>query len=218
MNKSNYIHFLGIKEKIDIVFAIDTSSSVDESAFSAIKNLLKASLKLFTISNEDVRVALTVFGGDRIETVKKFTTSQDILLSAIRNVPRVGGSGGAFAAMFREVASLFENEGRIDASTQLIIISTAPIAGADDPGNVIGRLKPVKIGSKERNVQITLIDIGGKVDNAKKALASRDGDIYHLLPSVDQLPKVIGIIEQAASDVLGEVLHINIHISVSGMP
>lgn len=161
----NAIHsFTGCLKKIDIVFAIDGSSSVGRRNFQRVKTFLRRIAKSFHISRTASRVAVIVYSS-RVKVAFNFKryTNGRTLDAALRRLRYPRGGTRTGLAMNRAVQLFKRNKRR--RKTLVIITDGLPGDDVTRPNQLLKRAK----------VEIFAVGIGRRINEKHLRKIATDG-------------------------------------------
>ena len=193
---------LGVLNKIDLVFALDTSSSINSTDLQKIKNLVESSLKSYQIKQQLAHIGLVTFGSFA-RTVLALNNGADrnrikISLSAL---PELGGQA-RISSLMQHLQSVTFNArygARTTAPKAVIIVTEGKLDALD-----IVEL-PVYASLLSRvGIKLVIVEIGG--DSKKSPLKSiPDTPINYISTrSTDTLPETYGILERRIAVIAGK--------------
>ena len=187
---------------LDLVFAIDGSNKVDESSFSEMKNLIKASLNSYKISSSKTHVGIVTFGGETNNVNIGLTegTERDIVERAVGSAKLVGGLRLINGVLRFVNTEMFTSKGgdRNKAQNVIVLLTSGETAatGKDDLSKASELLK-------SQGTEIIVVGVKKNVDVGElKAIASRPNNVI-VVKQAEKLPTAFGDLESAVGKVSG---------------
>ena len=148
----------GIKEKTDMVFAIDSSSSVNDTMFGRMKKLVKATLRSFKISSSDSRGAIVGFGSQPqlANNLYEGTDARTIELTVDR-LTRIGGIKGLNRVLRMIRTDIFANPlNKVSNSKRVVILLTT----GNNISDSAGELEKTALELRSQGVEVIPVVIG----------------------------------------------------------
>ena len=195
--------FTGMSKELDLVFAVDGSKWVDEYTFTKMKNFVKGSLDIYTISPQKTRIGLVTYGGDARDTALSLPlgTSKQAAERSIDSLVRVGGLREMNKAIRFVDTEIFSGKGgtRPRAGKALVLLTTGKNSanGKDDLPKTAKKLK-------DKGIEVFVIGIVKGVDpDELNVIASNQGNVANV-PDKDDLPRIFGQLEKATGKLTGK--------------
>lgn len=190
---------LGVSGAVDVLFALDGSSTVTGKIFDRMKAFIKGSLNTYNISSKDVRIGLMVYGKDASSRLA-FTdgTSKYIVEQAVDELDRVGGMRKMTNALKFADKQMFSVTDRPEAGRLLVLMTNGKNDEIDKDD-----LKKAVSSLRGNKINVLVIAVGDDVDknelsriadDQKKLIhLSKDQDIASAVPPVlDEISKAAG--------------------------
>ena len=161
---------------LDLVFALDGSKSSAEKGFDKIKDLVKAMVENYTISETDTHVGIVEFS-DKANVVlplNELFQPNSIEDKVQRMIPSGGKGTVTDEALRKSADQVFhvKSGGRPGASKVLIIVTDGKSSGKEPPKRAV---KPVK----EKGVRVYVVNIGEDTDKDElKDIVPTEKNIY----------------------------------------
>ena len=182
---------LKYKEGLDLIFVLDTSSSITPTNFEIARELVKTIVEIFGVdprANGDGTHIACVTYGTRAENQFTFNAAEvQTLDKALNRIDRIQYTRGATATRLAldMVRNLILPSAKRPGSTKALFLVT------DGESNVGGSpKKAADVLKNEENVEIYVIGIGKKVrDQSLRELASEDKNVF-AVASFKDLKKV----------------------------
>ena len=155
----------GVKEKTDIVFAIDSSSGVNDTMFRRMKKLVKATLGSFKISPSDSRGAIVGFGSQpQLANNLYEGTDARTIESAVDRLTRIGGVKEMSRALRMIRIDIFGNPlNKASNSKRVVILLTTGMSISDSAGE----LERSALELRSQGVEVIPVVIGKEIDQKK---------------------------------------------------
>lgn len=192
----------GVSGKMDVVFAVDSSRRVDPEMFNKMKELVKASLASYNISESEARIGLVGFG-DKAEISKKPAdgASGSELEQSVIELKRIGGARRMNKAMRKMQAEIFNDamNSKRKAKQVLVLFTTGK-----NSGDGSGSLPSTARSLRQQGVDIIVVSIGKEKDlNELQAIAGKLKNVIDI-PSFEMLPNAIGVLEGKVQETTGD--------------
>ena len=200
-NKKFYISILGILNKIDLVFAIDTSSNINGSDLQKIRKLVESSLKSYQINQQLAHIGLVSFG-DTARTILALSNGIDRnrIKNSLITLPELGGKIQLSSlARHLETVTFNARYGARTTAPKGVVILTEGKPDALDMTEL-----PIYSTLLSRSgIKLVIVEIGG--DRQSSPLKSiPDTPINYInTRSTDTLPEVYGILERRIAAIAG---------------
>lgn len=172
-------------KRLDIIFLIDSSSSVGKVNFESELKFVKKLLSDFPVSYEYTRVAIVTFSSQakiirHVDQISRASEMNDKCLLLNHQINTIGFSGGGTHTYgaFEEAKKIFES-GRV-GSKKLIFLVTDGFSNGRDP---------VPLANELKQDNITIYTIGIQSGNYEELynISSSPGQVHsYLLDSFDQ--------------------------------
>ena len=155
----------GVKEKTDIVFAIDSSSGVNDTMFRRMKKLVKATLGSFKISPSDSSGAIVGFGSQpQLATNLYEGTDARKIESTVDRLTRIGGVKEMSRALRMIRTDIFGNPlNKASNSKRVVILLTTGKSISDSAGE----LERSALELRSQGVEVIPVVIGKEIDQKK---------------------------------------------------
>ena len=152
---------LNLESLLDLVFALDGSESLAKKGFEKIKDLVKAMIDGYNISETETHVGVVEFS-DKTKVVLPLNRLFDagLVKSEVQRIVPSGGKGTVTDEALRkssEEVFAVKSGGRPGASKVLIIVTDGKSTGKEPPKRAV---KPLK----EKGVRIYVVNIGEDTD------------------------------------------------------
>ena len=198
----NQSTFLGVLDKMDLVFAIDTSSRFSQTEIKKIKELVAASIKSYQITQQLAHIGLVSFGsiatlalplrnGVQRRSVRTALAS----LSEIRGQTSLNG----LAQMLEKTAFSSTYGARASAPKVVVIITDGKSGVADEAQFPIYAALLNRAG-----IKIVIIDIGGDAKTSPLSRVPENPTNYMPVSNVNQLPEIYGLLERRVAVITGK--------------
>lgn len=179
-------------DKVDLVYLLDASGSVELPNFNKEKAFISQSLSRFVIGPDDAQVSVVMYSNqpENAFNLNKFTDSASIV-NAINRIPYpAGGTYTSAALKYAGTNSFTPASGdRPDAKNVLVVITDGKSA---DPAKTQAEAQALK----QQGAIIIAIGIGNGIDkNELNGIASGPGFVLNV-DDFDALPKVYGTIHE----------------------
>ena len=203
---------LGVLNKIDLVFALDTSSSISSTDLQKIKNLVEASLKSYQIKQQLAHIGLVSFGSTA-RTILALNNGADrnrikISLSAF---PELGGQA-RLSNLAQHLQSVTFNAryGARNTAPKAVVIITE---GKFDALEVIDLPLYASLLSRV-GIKLVIVEIGGDSKNSPLQSIPNTPINYISTRSTDTLPETYGILERRIAVIAGKFYHDFLHFNI----
>ena len=183
-----FTYYFCISELVlDLVFALDGSESLAQKGFDKIKDLVKAMIDNYTISETETHVGVIEFSdkANVILQLNKLFEPTSIKDEVQRIIPSGGKETVTDEALRKSADELFDvkSGGRPGASKVLIIVTDGKSTGKEPPKRAV---KPLK----EKGVRVYVVNIGEDTDKDElKDIVPTDENIYPV-KNPDEVPDV----------------------------
>ena len=183
-----FTYYFCISELVlDLVFALDGSESLAQKGFDKIKDLVKAMIDNYTISETETHVGVIEFSdkANVILQLNKLFEPTSIKDQVQRIIPSGGKETVTDEALRKSADELFDvkSGGRPGASKVLIIVTDGKSTGKEPPKRAV---KPLK----EKGVRVYVVNIGEDTDKDElKDIVPTDENIYPV-KNPDEVPDV----------------------------
>ena len=161
---------------LDLVFALDGSESLAKKGFDKVKDLVKAMIDQYRISETETHVGVIEFS-DEAEVILPLNLifNAGLLINKVQGIDPSGGKGTVTdEALRKSVDEVFavKSGGRPGASKVLIIVTDGKSTGRVPPKRAV---KPVK----EKGVRVYVVNIGEDTDKDElKDIVPTEDNIY----------------------------------------
>ena len=188
INVKIIMHVFFIAELLlDLVFALDGSERLAKKGFERIKDLVKAMVDNYTISETETHVGVVEFSDEAnvILPLNKLFESTSIKDQVQRIIPSGGKDRVTDEALRKSADNVFDAKsgGRPGASKVLIIVTDGKSTGKEPPKRAV---KPVK----EKGVRVYVVSIGEDTDKDElKDIVPTDENMYPV-KNPDEAPSV----------------------------
>ena len=191
---------------LDLVFALDGSESLTEKGFDKIKDLVKAMIDNYTISEAETHVGIIEFSdkANVILPLNKLFKPTSIKDHVQRIIPSGGKGTVTDEALRKSADEVFDvtSGGRPGATKVLIIVTDGKSTGKEPPKQAV---KPVK----ENGVRIYVVNIGEDTDKDElEDIVPTDENIYPV-KNPDEVPDVATkLVEDIKKDIKKREFHL----------
>jgi Mg-chelatase subunit ChlD len=183
-----FTYYFCISELVlDLVFALDGSESLAQKGFDKIKDLVKAMIDNYTISETETHVGVIEFSdkANVILQLNKLFEPTSIKDEVQRIIPSGGKETVTDEALRKSADELFDvkSGGRPGASKVLIVVTDGKSTGKEPLKRAV---KPLK----EKGVRVYVVNIGEDTDKDElKDIVPTDENIYPV-KNPDEVPDV----------------------------
>ena len=190
--------FSGIEGKLDILYAIDGSQTVDTWTFSKIKSFLEKAISLHKISPEMANVGLVVFGGDKplIPLHLSRGNSELAVQKGIMKAVKVGGRRLIKAALIA-IGNEFKIHSIRNGVTKMAMLLTT----GEDESLAKPEYRTILNDLKAEGVKIFMMNIGKPLLNSTLDEIGTDlfGGVKNVKLSKDP-QNALGLVEKAIAN------------------
>ncbi len=203
MGIHNFLFLPGIVNRMDLVFAIDTSSDVDKTEFDQMKNFIDASLQSYQISKSRDHVGIISYGNNaRTSLPLSSGTDKGNIRRAIPAITRVDGKRRISTAIEHARVAAFGQSTRKDVSKILALF----VAGKNDV--IDAASLPVYAALlRSEGIQLMIIEVGEHAQKRRLTKILDSADNYIQATSAALLPEVYGNLEQRIAKTSGSCIH-----------
>ena len=198
----------GVKEKTDIVFAIDSSSGVNGTMFRRMKKLVKATLGSFKISPSESRGAIVGFGyqPQLANNLYEGTDARKIE-STIDRLTRIGGTKEMNRVLRMIRTDIFGNPlNKASNSKRVVILLTTGKSISDSAGE----LERSALELRSQGVEVIPVVIGKEIDEKKlDAITGKSSNPVYVNDGKN-LPLSLGPLEVKIREA-GSMCYISVH-------
>ena len=198
----------GVKEKTDIVFAIDSSSGVNDTMFRRMKKLVKATLGSFKFSPSDSRGAIVGFGSQpQLATNLYEGTDARTIESTIDRLTRIGGNKEMNRVLRMIRTDIFANPlNKVSNSKRVVILLTTGKSISDSAGE----LERSALELRSQGVEVIPVVIGKEIDEKKlDAITGKSSNPVYV-NDAQNLPLSLGPLEVKIREA-GSMCCISVH-------
>ena len=184
---------LGVKERTDIVFAIDSSGGVNGTMFNRMKKLVKATLGSFKFSPTDSRGAIVGFGSQpQLANNLYEGTDARTIESTIDRLNRIGGVKEMSRALRMIRTDIFGNPlNKVSHSKRVVILLTTGKNISDSASE----LERAALELRSQGVEVIPVVIGKENDQKKlDAITGKSSNLV-FVDDARRLPLTLGPLE-----------------------
>ena len=182
----------GVKGRVDVVYLIDGSSTVDAATFNRIKKLVEASLDYYNISKDVANVGLVQFGVTaEIVLRPKNGITKLLVRKYVSSISRPGGPRLINKALGLVHSELIEKPGEIRPKAKMVLVLITTGMNAEEGArDLISETHKLKIG----RVDTVVLSLGNVAnENELTTLAGRN---VIRISSPEMLPRSYGLLER----------------------
>eukprot|EP00794_Sanderia_malayensis_P014922 gene14922-16464_t len=178
----------GVSGALDVVFALDGSSTVTAKTFERMKDFVKGSFKAYNISADGTRIGLMVYGKEAgLALSLKDGTLKRVADQAVDGSGRVGGTRRMTNALEFAHKQLFSLASRPEAGRLLVLMTNGKNDQADKD-----QLNKAVDALRQSKVSVLVIAIGRDVDRDElKAIADGEKNVIDIRND-DKIADAIG--------------------------
>ena len=196
-----YISILGILNKIDLVFAIDTSSNINATDLQQIRKLVEASLKSYQINQQLAHIGLVSFG-DTARTILALSNGihRNRIKNSLLTLPELGGRI-QLSNLARHLETVTFNArygARTTAPKGVVIITEGKYDALD-----IYELPIYAALLSRSGIKLVIVEIGGDKQSSPLKPIPDTPINYINTRSTDTLPEVYGVLERRIAAIAG---------------
>ena len=190
------IHFMflaGIEERKDIVFAIDSSNSVNDTMFRRMKKLVKATLGSFKFSPSDSRGAIVGFGSQPqlANNLYEGTDARTIELTVDR-LSKIGGVKGMKRVLRMIRTDIFGNPVyKVSNAKRVVMLFTT----GNNTSDSAGELEKTALELRSEGVDVIPVVIGTESDQKKLDAIAGKSATPLFVDDARNLPVALGPLE-----------------------
>ena len=183
----------GIKERTDIVFAIDSSSGVNDTMFRRMKKLVKATLGSFKFSPSDSRGAIVGFGSQpQLASNLYEGTDARTIESTIDRLTRIGGIKGMSRALRMIRTDIFANPlNKVSNAKKVVMLFTTGKNISDSAGE----LEKTALELRSEGVEVIPVVVGKGIDQKKLDAITGRSSNHVYVNDARNLPLSLGPLE-----------------------
>ena len=203
-NSSEKLFFCtGVSAKLDIIYLLDGSETVNQKTFSEIQRFVKGALKSYTVSSNKTRVGLITYGGMHpVRTLSvKGGTSVFTVEQSLPFMGTVGGKRNIEKALDSAAYDIIQNSKRKGVSKLIVLITTGK-----DEGKDVEKLEAVGKKLKDNGIKVAVVAIGKDVGKDGLPFLPFSVEGVMSVPSVDDLKKAVDFAEKAAAKATGKIV------------
>ena len=196
---SNFISFVGISERLDVAFALDSSNLVSKASFNRMKEFVKGICRGYQIAANQTRVSLVTYGNKVVSPLSfKDGVYRSVVEQALFELSPIGGRRNVLDALTYVAENLFKNGP--GAGKLLVLIVGGVESDLKDNGL---KLKRAISDLKGQKVETIIVGIGKEVGDSISGITKPEktivvDDVKNLRTSyskvMDDSAKVAGII------------------------
>ena len=183
----------GVKERIDIVFAIDSSSSVNDTMFRKMKKLVKATFGSFKFSPSDSRGAIVSFGSQPQLAVNLYEgTDVSKIESTVDRLSRIGGMKVLRRVLHMIRTDIFANPlNKLSSGKRVVILLTT----GKNISETVDELEKAALELRSEGVEAIPIVIGKESDRKKLDAITGKSTTPVYVDEAPNLPLSLGPLE-----------------------
>lgn len=193
--------FLGVLDKLDLAFAVDTSLSLNRSDVQKVKGLVDASLKSYQVTQQLAHIALVSFG-DQSRPVLSLRSGGDRnrIKNSLATLPEIGGPLKlvSLAQLLQSITFSSRYGARVTAPKVAVVITK----GGSDSFDLAQLPIHAAILSRA-GIEIVIVKIGGSRDQSPLRKIPDTPMNYIWTQSVDSLPEIYGDLENRIAAIAG---------------
>eukprot|EP00794_Sanderia_malayensis_P014924 gene14924-16466_t len=190
----------GVSGALDVVFALDGSSTVTAKTFERMKDFVKGSFKAYNISADGTRIGLMVYGKEAgLALSLKDGTLKRVADQAVDGSGRVGGTRRMTNALEFAHKQLFSLASRPEAGRLLVLMTNGKNDQADKD-----QLNKAVDALRQSKVSVLVIAIGRDVDRDElKAIADGEKNVIDIRND-DKIADAIGPVMDRSGKAVGK--------------
>ena len=183
----------GVKDRTNIVFAIDSSSSVNDTMFRRMKKLVKATLGSFKFSPSDSRGAIVSFGSQPQLAVNLYEgTDASKIESTVDRLARIGGMKVLRRVLHMIRTDIFANPlNKLSSGKRVVILLTTGKNSSDSAGE----LEKAALELRSEGVEVIPVVIGRESDRKKLDAITGKSTTPVYVNDAQNLPVAFGPLE-----------------------
>ena len=198
----------GVSEKKDIIFAIDSSSGVNDTMFRRMKMLVKAALSSFKFSPSDSRGAIVGFGSQPQLAVNLYEgTDAKTMESTIDRLARIGGIKGMKRALHMIRTDIIANPlNKLSSGKRVVVLLTTGKNSSDRADE----LMRISLELRSKGVEVIPVVIGKERDQNKFDAITGNSTNPVYVDEARNMPLAFGPLEAKVRET-GSMCCISIH-------